>query len=72
MTIKNEFSENNFNATIGNTVLPAVIDKQVKKLTKMQVDLMSSGMEADDFNEISEMISNLKEFMVNCQSYNGR
>ncbi len=53
-------------------VLPAVIDEQVKKLSKMQVDLMYSGMEADDFNEMSEMIGNLKEFMVNCQSYNGR
>ena len=52
--------------------LPAVIDKQVKKLSKMQVDLISSGMEADDFNEISEMIGNLKEFMVNCRSHNGR
>ena len=57
---------------IAKPMLPAVIDKQVKKLSKMQVDLMSSGMEADDFNEISEMIGNLKEFMVNCRSYNGR
>ena len=53
-------------------MLPAVIDKQVKKLSRMQVDLMSNGMEVDDFNEISEMIGNLKEFMVNCRSYNGR
>lgn len=56
----------------GNTVLPAVIDEQIKKLSKMHVDLMYSGMQSDDFNEISEMIGNLKEFMVNCRSYNGR
>ena len=56
----------------GNTVLPAVIDKQIKKLSKMQVDLMYSGMQSDDFNKMSEMIGNLKEFMVNCRSYNGR
>ena len=67
-------SENITNSPIDNiqhgstkTMLPAVIDKQVKKLSRMQVDLMSSGMEADDFNEISEMIGNLKEFMVNCR-----
>ena len=53
-------------------VLSAVIDEQVKKLSNMQVDLMSSGFEVDDFNDISEMIGNLKEFMVNCRSYNGR
>ena len=35
MTTKNKFSENNFNATIGNTVLPAVfssIEEAVKEL----------------------------------------
>jgi hypothetical protein len=58
--------------TFGNVLLPAVIDKQVKKLSKMQVDLMYSEMEADEFNEMSEMIGKLKEFMVNCRSYNGR
>ena len=62
----------NVSPAIAKPMLPAVIDKQVKKLSRMQVDLMSSGMEADDFNEISEMIGNLKEFMVNCRSYNGR
>ena len=65
-------STKTFKHGIAKPMLPAVIDKQVKKLSKMQVDLMSSGMEADDFNEISEMIGNLKEFMVNCRSYNGR
>jgi hypothetical protein len=55
----------------GNTVLPAVIDEQVKKLSKMQVDLIYSGMQSYDFNKMSEMIGDLKEFMVNCRSYNG-
>ena len=67
-----ETTTDTFKHGIAKPMLPAVIDKQVKKLSKMQVDLMSSGMEADDFNEISEMIGNLKEFMVNCRSYNGR
>ena len=69
--MKNTTTEN-FKHGIAKPMLPDVIDKQVKKLTKMQVYLMSSEMEADDFNEISEMIGNLKEFMVNCRSYNGR
>ena len=69
--MKNTTNET-FKHGIAKPMLPAVIDKQVKKLSRMQVDLMSSGMEADDFNEISEMIGNLKEFMVNCRSYNGR
>lgn len=65
-------SENTEPSNSTKPVLPAVIDEQVKKLSNMQVDLMSSGIEVDDFNDISEMIGNLKEFMVNCRSYNGR
>ena len=69
--MKNSSTET-FKHGIAKPMLPAVIDKQVKKLSRMQVDLISSGMKVDDFNEISEMIGNLKEFMVNCRSYNGR
>lgn len=67
-----KYSENTETSNSTKPVLPAVIDEQVKKLSNMQVDLMSSGIEVDDFNDISEMIGNLKEFMVNCRSYNGR
>ena len=55
-----------------NTLLVVVVDEQVKKLSKMQVELLTTkGFSSDDYNEISEMIGNLKEYMVNCRSYNG-
>ena len=55
-----------------NTLLVAVVDEQVEKLSKMQVELLTTeGFSSDDYNEISEMIGNLKEYMVNCRSYNG-
>ncbi len=54
-----------------NTLLVAVVDKQIKQLSKMQVKLLGTGISADDYNEISEQIGNLKDYMVNCRSYNG-
>ena len=54
-----------------NTLLVAVVDKQIKQLSKMQVKLLGIGISADDYNEISEQIGNLKEYMINCRSYNG-
>lgn len=54
-----------------NTLLVAVVDKQIKHLSKMQVKLLGTGISAEDYNEISEQIGNLKEYMVNCRSYNG-
>lgn len=55
-----------------NTLLVAVVNQQVEKLSKMQVELLTiEGFSSDDYNEISEMIGNLKEYMVNCRSYNG-
>ena len=54
-----------------NTLLVAVVDKQIKQLSKMQVKLLGTGISADDYNEISEQIGNLKEYMINCRSYNG-
>jgi len=46
-----------------------IIDKHVEQLSKMQVELLAAKMSADDYNEMSEMIGNLKEFMINCPSY---
>lgn len=55
-----------------NTLLVAVVDEQIEKLSNMQVELLTTeGFSSDDYNEISEMIGNLKEYMVNCRSYNG-
>lgn len=54
-----------------NTMLSAVVDKQIKQLSKMQVELLKTGISAENYNEISEQIGNLKEYMVNCRSYNG-
>lgn len=55
-----------------DTVLVAVVDKQIKQLSKMQVKLLRTGISANDYNEISDMIGTLKEFMINCRSYNGK
>ena len=40
MTTKNKFSENNFNATIGNTVLPAVFLSGRDKVEQFKKELM--------------------------------
>lgn len=54
------------------TLFPAVIDKNVTTLSKMQVQFMNADMLPKDFNKASEMIGELKEFLINCDSYNGR
>ena len=55
-----------------NTLLVAVIDKDIRKLSKMQWELLNfQGISAEDYNEISDMIGTLKEYMINCRSYNG-
>jgi len=61
----------NHESNNANTLLVAVVDKQIKQLSKMQAELLDTGISVDDYNEISEQIGNLKEYMVNCRSYNG-
>ena len=52
--------------------LVAVVDKQVKQLSDMQLELIQQeAISIEDYNEISELIGNLKEYMINCRSYNG-
>lgn len=46
-----------------------VIDKQVNQLSCMQIKLSKTTIYPTDYNEITNMIGNLKEFMVNCDSY---
>lgn len=52
------------------TLLVVVVDKQVKQLSKMQVELLKTEISAEDYNEITEQMGNLKEYMINCRSYN--
>jgi len=54
------------------TVLPTVIDDVVKRLSQIQIDFMKTTMQAKDFNEISGQITDLKEYLINSDSYNGR
>ena len=55
-----------------NTLLVAIIDRDLKKLSKMQWELLNfQGISAEDYNEISDMIGTLKDYMVNCPSYKG-
>jgi hypothetical protein len=49
--------------------LITVIDKQVKQLSYMQIELSKTTIYPADYNEITSRISDLKEFMVNCDSY---
>jgi len=37
-------------------ILVAVVDKQIKQLSKMQVELLGTEINPDDYNNISEMI----------------
>jgi len=58
----------------GNFAKPivAVVDRQVRQLSDMQLELIQQeAISIEDYNEISELIGNLKEYMINCRSYNG-
>ena len=66
MPIENE------NGNFAKPMLVAVVDKQVKQLSDMQLELIQQeAISIEDYNEISELIGNLKEYMINCRSYNG-
>ena len=54
------------------TLLPTVIDDVVKRLSQIQIDFMNTKMQAKDFNEISGQITDLKQYLINSDSYNGR
>ena len=60
------------NGNKSKPLLVAVVDKQVKQLSDMQLELIQQeAISIEDYNEISELIGNLKEYMINCRSYNG-
>ncbi len=47
----------------------SAIDKMVKQLSKMQIKLMDAGITPDEYNDLSESIGNLKEQLINSESY---
>ena len=48
-------------------MLVNIFDKQIEQLSKMQVELIQSGIDSDNYNKISDMIGDLKDYMLNCQ-----
>lgn len=61
----------NKNGNFVKPMLVVVVDKQVKQLSDMQLELIQQeAISIEDYNEISEQIGNLKEYMINCRSYN--
>ena len=65
MLIENE------NGNFAKPMLVAVVDRQVRQLSDMQLELIQQeAISIEDYNEISELIGNLKEYMINCRSYN--
>ena len=62
----------NENGNFAKPMLVAVVDRQVRQLSDMQLELIQQeAISIEDYNEISELIGNLKEYMINCRSYNG-
>lgn len=60
------------NGNFAKLMLIAVVDRQVRQLSDMQLELIQQeAISIEDYNEISELIGNLKEYMINCRSYNG-
>ena len=59
------------NGNFAKPMLVAVVDRQVRQLSDMQLELIQQeAISIEDYNEISELIGNLKEYMINCRSYN--
>lgn len=60
------------NGNFAKLMLISVVDRQVRQLSDMQLELIQQeAISIEDYNEISELIGNLKEYMINCRSYNG-
>ena len=60
------------NGNFTKPMLVAVVDRQVRQLSDIQLELIQQeAISIEDYNEISELIGNLKEYMINCRSYNG-
>lgn len=51
--------------------LLTILNKQIENLSKIQLELLDTSISAEDFNNISELINNVKEYIINCQSQKG-
>ena len=76
ITLATKLSKLTYNGSqlgeVAKPMLVAVVDRQVRQLSDMQLELMQQeAISIEDYNEISELIGNLKEYMINCRSYNG-
>ena len=65
--VKKSFMES-VAADVDAVMIKSTIEKQVSILSKMQIELIHPKINPDDYNTISEMIDDLKFFMVNCKS----
>lgn len=45
--------------------MKSINNKKIKVLSKLQIQLMFSGISSTDYNDISEMIGNTKEKLAN-------
>jgi hypothetical protein len=60
--VSNEEQSNNANVLLGNVVVKkANILVAITTLSRLQIQLMSVGISNEDYNDISEMIGNIKE-----------
>lgn len=57
------------NKEVYNANLLSIIDNQIKRLSTMQIELLSTNISSSDYNEISDMMGNLKGYLANCPSY---
>ena len=64
--VSNEEQSNNDNVLLGDVVVKkAKIGGAITTLSRLQIQLMSVGISNEDYNDISEMIENIKERLAN-------
>jgi hypothetical protein len=62
----NEEQSNNANVLLGDVVIKkAKIGGAITTLSRLQIQLMSVGISNEDYNDISEMIGNIKKRLAN-------
>jgi hypothetical protein len=62
----NEEKSNNANVLLGDVVVKkAKIGGAIKTLSRLQIQLINVGISNEDYNDISEMIGEIKERLAN-------
>jgi hypothetical protein len=62
----NEEQSNNTNVLLGDVVVKkSKIGGAITTLSRLQIQLMSVGISNEDYNDISEMIGDIKERLAN-------